>query len=76
MADHQSEAEASANVLRQFYQRQSIPAQTYFSRPQVDTLLASLQIEVLEEREYDRPPRVGDMKHWHVFDIVAHKHDR
>lgn len=47
------------------------PGMTYFSRPEVEKLLARFDVEWLEEVEEDSVTPRGEAKHWHFFHIVA-----
>ncbi|HEX9647295.1 MAG TPA: class I SAM-dependent methyltransferase [Alphaproteobacteria bacterium] len=53
------------------------PTITFFSRSQVEALLAGLEVEHLLEEEDDSVTPRGAPKHWHIFHVVARKpHDR
>ena len=43
------------------------------SKKEIENLLESMQIIKLEEEENDRRTVAGDMKHWHVFHVIAKK---
>lgn len=43
------------------------------TRGQVDELLAGREIEMLKEEESDAADAHGQMKHWHVYHVVARK---
>ena len=47
----------------------------FHTRADVDALLADFEVEYLEEEEDDSTTPRGETKHWHVFHIVARKHD-
>ena len=49
------------------------PEMTFHARPEVDALLASFEVEYLEEEEEDSVTPRGTPKHWHIFHIVARK---
>jgi tellurite methyltransferase len=46
---------------------------TFQTRPQVETLLASFDVEQLEEIEEDGTTASGRQKHWHLFHVIARK---
>lgn len=46
---------------------------TFQTRPQVETLLASFDVEQLEEIEEDGATATGRQKHWHLFHVIARK---
>ena len=46
---------------------------TFLSRPEVDGLLDSLEVERLVEVEEDGRTAVGTPKHWHLFHVVARR---
>ncbi len=46
---------------------------TFHTRTQVEALLASLEVEQLEEVEEDGTTAIGRHKHWHLFHIIARK---
>jgi tellurite methyltransferase len=46
---------------------------TFLTRGRLDALLASLEVEQLEEVEEDGTTATGKSKHWHVFHVVARK---
>jgi SAM-dependent methyltransferase len=43
------------------------------TRTEVDRLLASFEVELLEEWEDDGTTALGSPKHWHLFHVVARK---
>ena len=43
----------------------------YHNRMQVDLLLEGLQIDFLREDELDLELTSGQLKHWHIFHVVA-----
>ena len=49
------------------------PGMTHLSRAEVDRMLASLAVELLDEEETDSVTPRGKPKHWHIFHIVARK---
>jgi SAM-dependent methyltransferase len=44
-----------------------------FTLPQIETLLQSYAIELLEEEEHPGKTPLGEDRYWHVFHIVARK---
>lgn len=46
---------------------------TFRTRGQVEALLASLEVERLDEIEEDGKTATGKDKHWHLFHIVARR---
>ena len=46
---------------------------TFHTREQVEELLKGLEVLELKEEEKDEKPVVGDIKHWHIFHIIARK---
>ncbi len=44
---------------------------TFFTREQVHTQLAGLEIVEFEEEDQDGTTARGDLKHWHVYHIIA-----
>lgn len=46
---------------------------TFHTRAELDTRLAGLEVEMLEEEEDDSTTPRGETKHWHIFHIVARK---
>ncbi len=46
---------------------------TLFSNTEVDELLKDFDVLFRHEDEHDAKSKVGQMKHWHVFTIVAKK---
>ena len=46
---------------------------TFHTREEVERLLSDLEIIELEEKEKDKKPAVGELKHWHIFHIIARK---
>jgi SAM-dependent methyltransferase len=51
------------------------PALTFHSRAAVDQLLTSFEVERFREEDEDGKMASGQLKHWHVFWIVARKRD-
>jgi SAM-dependent methyltransferase len=49
------------------------PYMTFHTRAEVEALLDPWQLIGLEECEEDGAPKVGPIKHWHVFHIVARR---
>ena len=51
-----------------------LPDRTHHTREQVEALLADgFEVEKLEETERDRETAAGNLKHWHVFEIIARR---
>lgn len=48
-------------------------AMTFQSRPELDALLSSFDVELLDELEEDGATAVGEPKHWHLFHVVARR---
>jgi tellurite methyltransferase len=48
-------------------------AMSFFSKPQVEELLQGLQVELLQEQEFDGATFAGAQKHWHLFLCVARR---
>ena len=46
---------------------------SFHSREKVEQLLSNMEIIELNEEEKDENPAVGNIKHWHVFHIIARK---
>jgi SAM-dependent methyltransferase len=44
---------------------------TFHTRPQVESLLAGLEMLRLDERLEDGMTALGDSKRWHVYDVIA-----
>jgi hypothetical protein len=36
-------------------------------------LIAGLELERFEEREWDGETALGEPKHWHIFEVVARR---
>jgi SAM-dependent methyltransferase len=51
----------------------TIPGRSHHTRPEVEALFQSFEIEVFEEEEHDGQTALGQPKHWHLFHIVACK---
>lgn len=49
------------------------PTITFHSREDVEALLRPLDVEMLREEEDDSTTPRGELKHWHVFHIVARR---
>ena len=47
----------------------------FHTRGEVDSLLAPLEVELLDEEEADSTTPRGTRKHWHLFHVVARKPD-
>lgn len=51
-----------------------LPDRTHHTREQVEALLAEgFEVEKLEELEKDRKMASGQVKHWHIFEIIARR---
>lgn len=46
------------------------PKMSFFTRAEVDQLIAGLDQVVVREEEYDASTFSGEMKHWHVFTLI------
>ena len=46
---------------------------TFHTKAEVEKFLADMEIVKLEEVEKDDKTAAGDMKHWHVFHVIARK---
>jgi len=46
---------------------------TFLTRAEIEALLASLEVERLDEIEEDGTTAIGKDKHWHLFHVVAQK---
>lgn len=46
---------------------------TFVTKEEVATLLSDLEIIEMVEEENDTKPLVGEIKHWHIFNIIAKK---
>jgi len=53
----------------------SMPDRTHHCREEVEQLLQGFDIEMMRVEERDDPPDVRNPKHWHLFHVVARKHD-
>lgn len=51
----------------------TLPDRTHHTREQVDQLLSSFSVEMLEEADQPGNDAHGNAKHWHVYHIVARK---
>lgn len=49
------------------------PTISFFTREKVQSMLSSLEVELLEEEEDDSTTPRGTPKHWHIFHIVARR---
>ena len=45
---------------------------TFFTRTEIERLLAGFTVELLDEEESDAMTPCGEAKHWHLFHVVAH----
>jgi len=50
-----------------------LPDRTHHTRSQVDRLLADFVIDSLQEIENREAGATGEIKHWHIFHVVARK---
>ena len=46
---------------------------TFLSKEQVLNLFKEFEIIEFKEIEKDSPTGLGEMKHWHIFEIIARK---
>jgi tellurite methyltransferase len=46
---------------------------TFFTRTEIERLLAGFAVELLEEEESDATTPCGEAKHWHLFHVVARR---
>ncbi len=46
---------------------------TFHSKEQIENILTDMDIISLTEEEKDGPTAKGDIKHWHVFHVIAKK---
>jgi tellurite methyltransferase len=46
---------------------------TFFNKEDINMHLSSFNIMYEEEKEVDKESKVGQMKHWHVFTVIAQK---
>ena len=44
-----------------------------FNKNEIDEMLTDFEVLLLDESEHDAKSRMGQMKHWHIFTIVAKK---
>ena len=51
------------------------PGITIHTRSEVETLLDGLSVERLDEEQSDAVTQHGKVKHWHIWHVVAHRHD-
>ncbi len=49
------------------------PNMSFHSKDDVETLLSDMEIIQMEEVEKDEKPAVGNLKHWHIFNVIARK---
>jgi len=49
------------------------PGMTFHTTEELDALLSSYEVLVRDEEDRDGEARSGELKHWHVFTIVARK---
>ena len=53
----------------------SIPDRSHFPRSALDAMFSGFNLELLREDESDSTDSAGNAKHWHVYHIVARKHE-
>ncbi len=53
----------------------SIPDRSHLPRSALDAMFSGFNLELLREDESDSTDAAGNAKHWHVFHIVARKHE-
>lgn len=53
----------------------SIPDRSHFPRSALDGLFDGFLLELVREDESDSKDSSGNAKHWHLYHIVARKHD-
>ncbi len=46
---------------------------TFLEREEVERLFSGFEILKLEEEESDKESAIGEMKHWHIFYVIARK---
>jgi tellurite methyltransferase len=46
---------------------------TFFTRTEIERLLAGFTVELLDEEESDATTPCGEAKHWHLFHVVAQR---
>jgi SAM-dependent methyltransferase len=51
----------------------TIPSHTHHTCQQVNALLRSVKVELLQEEEKDQVTALNEAKHWHLFHIIARK---
>ncbi|HXV42063.1 MAG TPA: class I SAM-dependent methyltransferase [Anaerolineae bacterium] len=49
------------------------PSMTFHTAAQIDELLRGFAVELFKEVEEDGKTALGELKHWHVFSVVARK---
>jgi tellurite methyltransferase len=49
------------------------PKMTFCTRAEAEELLRDLEVIKFEEEEKDGKPVIGNIKHWHIFHIIARK---
>lgn len=45
----------------------------HYTKPQLKNVLYGLEVELFSEVESDFPTATGEIKHWHIFQVVARK---
>lgn len=48
---------------------------SFFNKQEILELLKGFTIEYFEEKEYDGKTTQGNIKHWHVFNVIAKKNE-
>ena len=48
---------------------------TFLSKEEVIKLFSDFEIIELKEIEEDKPTALGKMKHWHIIEVIAKKHN-
>ena len=46
---------------------------TFKTKEEIGKMLKNFKIQLLEEKEFNRPTAMGKEKHWHIFKIIARK---
>jgi tellurite methyltransferase len=50
------------------------PEMTFLWQSELESMLMGLELIHFAEHELDRETALGEMKHWHYFEVVARKH--
>ena len=56
-------------------QNETKPQMTFLTKVQAMELFENFEIIRFKEIEKDDLTRLGNMKHWHIFDVIAKKVD-